>query len=306
MDEMMASQSEQLAPQVEQLNEQLQAALQVVDDIVLKNYVQHLHDFEIVPLGLSDEDRAKDISENVRLFKITEMVYEKDEFATYKFASVFNALSTANCAVFIIIDSDGESTDFYMGVRAQDPELTPNFLKDTLKNAMVGQFPGIKTEDYLGDRIQDLLDKKISSMSIVSCVANSRDKEIRENKSFVQGLEKLAFAMQGERYTAVILANATSQTYLDKMRRQYETIYSQLAPFGKRQVSYSTNESQSISDALSEALSQGVSKTTSQERAHPLLKAMAHPTPSQGKAWIAKLSKALLRHQALWDLFWHL
>lgn len=88
---MMASQSEQLAPQVEQLNEQLQAALQVVDDIVLKNYVQHLHDFEIVPLGLSDEDRAKDISENVRLFKITEMVYEKDEFATYKFASVFNA-----------------------------------------------------------------------------------------------------------------------------------------------------------------------------------------------------------------------
>lgn len=263
MDEMMASQSEQLAPQVEQLNEQLQAALQVVDDIVLKNYVQHLHDFEIVPLGLSDEDRAKDISENVRLFKITEMVYEKDEFATYKFASVFNALSTANCAVFIIIDSDGESTDFYMGVRAQDPELTPNFLKDTLKNAMVGQFPGIKTEDYLGDRIQDLLDKKISSMSIVSCVANSRDKEIRENKSFVQGLEKLAFAMQGERYTAVILANATSQTYLDKMRRQYETIYSQLAPFGKRQVSYSTNESQSISDALSEALSQGVSKTTS-------------------------------------------
>lgn len=264
MDELAKkNEMQDLMPQLDQLNAKLQSALQVVNDIVLKNYVQHLHDFEIVPLDLSDEERAKDLSENVRLFKITEMVYEKDEFATYKFSSVFNALSTANCAVFIIIDSNGEKTDFYMGVRAYDSELTPNFLKDTLKNALVGQFPGIKTVDYLDDAMHDLLDKKISNMSIVSCVANSRDKSIRENKSFVQGLEKLAFAMQGERYTAVILANATSQMQLNEMRRQYETIYSQLSPFGKQQVSYSYNESRNMSEALSKALSKGTTTTES-------------------------------------------
>ena len=81
-------------PQFSQLNEQFNAALQVVDDIVLKNYVQHLHDFQIIPLD--EETKSANLSENVRLFKITEMVYEKDEFATYKFASVFNALSTTN------------------------------------------------------------------------------------------------------------------------------------------------------------------------------------------------------------------
>ena len=76
---------------------------------------------------------------------------------------------------------------------------------------MAGQFPGIKTQDYFDEDMHRLLDKKANNISIVSCVANSKDSENRENRSFVQGLEKLVFAMQGERYTAVILANATSQ-----------------------------------------------------------------------------------------------
>ncbi len=248
-------------PQYNLLDKQFHSALQVVDDIVLKNYVQRLREFSIIPLD--EKVKASNLSENVRLFKITEMVYEKDEFATYKFASVFNALSTANCAVFILIDSDGEKTDFYMGIRAADPELTPNTLKDTLKNAMVGQFPGIKTQDYLDEDMHRLLDKKVNNISLVSCVANSKDSENRENSSFLQGLEKLAYAMQGERYTAVILANATTQRQLDEIRHSYEEIYSQLAPFAKSQVSYSVNASENLSRALSMARAKGTSHTES-------------------------------------------
>lgn len=251
-------------PEFGALNRNFQSALQVVDDIVLKNYVQHLHDFKIIPLD--EKMKAENISENVRLFKITEMVYEKDEFAAYKFASVFNALSTADCAVFVIIDSDGEKTDFYMGIRAFDPELTPNTLKDTLKNAMAGQFPGIKTQDYLDEDMRQLLDKKANNISIVSCVANSKDSESRENRSFVQGLEKLVFAMQGERYTAVILANAASQKQLDAIRRGYEQVYTQLAPFARNQVSYSLNASQNWSQAVSTALSRGTAHAETANR----------------------------------------
>lgn len=251
-------------PEFEELNQNFQSALQVVDDIVLKNYVQHLHDFKIVPLD--ESVKATNLSENVRLFKITEMVYEKDEFAAYKFASVFNALSTTDCAVFVIIDSNGEKTDFYMGIRAFDPDLTPNTLKDTLKNAMAGQFPGIKTQDYFDEDMHRLLDKKANNISIISCVANSKDSENRENRSFVQGLEKLVFAMQGERYTAVILANATSQRQLDEIRKGYEQVYTQLVPFAKSQVNYSLNASQNWSQAVSTALSRGTSHTVSANR----------------------------------------
>ena len=77
-------------PQQGELIENFGNALQVVDDVVLKNYISKLQNMEIVPL--TDAEIADNISDNVRFFKITEMVYEKDEYSTYKFASVFNAL----------------------------------------------------------------------------------------------------------------------------------------------------------------------------------------------------------------------
>ena len=123
-----------------------QAALQVVDDVVLKNYIGNLTKMPVVPL--SKDILENNIKNNVLFFKITEMVYEKEEFATYKFASVFNSLATTESAVFVIIDSDGIKTDFYMGVRSLDSERTTSSLRDTVENAMKGQFPGIKTTDY--------------------------------------------------------------------------------------------------------------------------------------------------------------
>lgn len=255
-DYMVACEGRATVPQYDALNTQFQAALQIVDDIVLKNYISQLHYFEIVPLD--ERIKLENLSENVRLFKISEMVYEKDEFSTYKFASVFNALSTSNCAVFIIVDSNGEKTDFYMGIRSLNSELSTVTLKDTLKKAMVGQFPGIKTEEYLDEDMHRLLDIKASNISIVSCVANSKDENNRDNKAFIQGLEKLALAMQGEKYTAIIIANGTQQSQLAEVRGQYENIYSQLSPFLSSQVSYGTNSSVTASTSLSKGSSQAV------------------------------------------------
>ena len=112
-------------PKYNNLDIQFKEALQVVDDIVLKNYITKLRELDIVPL--SKEELFTNIRENVRFFKINEMVYEKDEYSTHKFSSVFNALSTMNCAVFIIIDSNGEKTDFYMGIRSLDSDRTTNW-----------------------------------------------------------------------------------------------------------------------------------------------------------------------------------
>lgn len=254
--------SGELVPEYEKLNERFQNALQVVDDIVLKNYISRLHDFQIVPLD--EQAKERNLSENVRLFRITEMVYEKDENSLYKFASVFNALSTANCAVFIIVDSNGEKTDFYMGIRSMDSDRTTNSLKDTLQNAMVGQFPGIKTQDYLDEDMKGLLGKvKADNISIVSCVANTKETYNYEDSSFIQGLEKLALAMQGERYTGIILANGTTQNQLEAIRKGYEEIYTQLSPFARSQISYASNYSVSLSQALSKGMSVGKSYSES-------------------------------------------
>lgn len=244
-------------PALADLEVQLVQSSKLVEDIILKKYLHKLTDLEIIPL---DADLKK-ISD-IRLFRITEMVYQKDEYSTYKFASVFNSVQNLNCGVFIIADSNGEKTDFYMGVRSLDDKRTTKSLKDTLRNALIGQFPGVKSIDLLDPQAESFLAEIPSkNISSVSCVANNKDEDFKDNETFIQGLEKLALAMQGQKYTAIVLAKSTPPEQLDEIRRAYETIYTQLSPFANMQLSYSTNTALSISDALSHGTTTGTSYT---------------------------------------------
>lgn len=225
----------------------------LIDDIVLKKYLYDLTDLELVPL----DDSLKKIRD-IRLFRITEMVYQKNEYSTYKFASVFSSVQNLNCGVFIIADSDGKKTDFYMGVRSLDNLRTTKSLKDTLKNALSGQFPGVKTADLLDPEAEEFLNGILGkNIASVSCVAGNKDEDFNNNEVFLQGLEKFALAMQGQKYTAVVLARNVSPGQLAEVRHAYELIYTQMSPFANIQLSYGTNMALSISEALSHGTSTG-------------------------------------------------
>ena len=102
----------------------------------------------------------------------------------------------------------------------------------------------------------DIPAKNISS---VSCVANNKDEDFKDNETFIQGLEKLALSRQGQKYTAIVWAKSTPPEQLDEIRRAYETSYTQLSPFANMQLSYGTNTALSISDALSNGTTTGTS-----------------------------------------------
>lgn len=245
-------------PKQKSIQENFNNAIKIVDDVLLKNYLTKLEDLEVVPFSSENEN----LFDTIRFFKITEMIYEKDEYSIYKFASVYNSLLSMKCSIFIIIDSDGEKTDFYMGVKSLNSSFTINSLRDTLKNALNGQFPGIKTENYTNDKMQNVLDKiKINNISAVSCVANDKIDE-KNNVSFVQGLEKLALSMQNQKYTGIIIANGVEQGQLAEIRKNYEDIYTQLVPFSKSQVNYSVNESINVANAFTTGKSESKSYTT--------------------------------------------
>lgn len=246
-------------PSMEQLKYKFIESSKLVENIVLKKYLHNLDELEVIAMP----EELRQISD-IRLFKITEMVYQKDEYSTYKFASVFSAVQNLNCGIFIIADSNGEKTEFYMGVRSLDDKRTTKSLKDTLKNALIGQFPGVKTADLLDkDAIRFLSDIPCDNISAVSCIANNKDDDFKDNETFIQGLEKLALAMQGRIYTAVILAKSMSNEQLEEIRHSYETIYTQLSPFANMQISYGKNTALSISDALSHGITVGTSYSKS-------------------------------------------
>ncbi len=249
-------------PKMSEITAGYQSALQVVDDIVLKNYIADLESMQIVPLKKSVIEN--NLRDNVLFFKITEMVYEKDEFSPYKFASVFNALAISDSSVFVIIDSDGMRTDFYMGIRSMDEYRTTSSLRNTVENALKGQFPGTKTQDCTIEEMEQVLANVGSkSVSAVSCVANNRVHEAVNNQNFVQGLEKLVLAMQGEKYTGIILANGTTPAQLNAIRHGYEQIYTQLSPFASTQTNYATNLSSNFSTSQTQGYSESDTHTTS-------------------------------------------
>lgn len=248
-------------------------ALNLVDDVVLKSYLKRLDSMDIASMP-----EAEGVDYSIVLFKINRMVYEEDEFATDKFISAISSMSFADCSVFLVIDGYRDKTDFYLGVKNNDPKRTTASVADTFKSSLVGQFPGIDIEDCSivekgkKSSLQEQVLRRISNASSLSSyvgIPAFKDEDGKyDNKNYVQGTEKLAQAMQGKRYTAIILASNLTTDVVTEIRNGYETIYSQLSPMSTQQLAYSTNESLANAINRSKGVTQGKTKTQTIGESH--------------------------------------
>lgn len=248
-------------------------ALNLVDDVVLKSYLKRLDSMDIASMP-----ETEGVDSSIVLFKINRMVYEEDEFATDKFISAISSMSFADCSVFLVIDGYRDKTDFYLGVKNNDPKRTTASVADTFKSSLVGQFPGIDIDDCSivekgkKSSLQEQVLRRISNASSLSSyvgIPAFKDEDGKyDNKNYVQGTEKLAQAMQGKRYTAIILASNLTTDVVTEIRNGYETIYSQLSPMSTQQLAYSTNESLANAINRSKGVTQGKTKTQTIGESH--------------------------------------
>lgn len=232
--------------------------LEIIDEYVRKKYLTRLSDMQIMPIG-EMTSLEEDLIDNVRLYHITEMVYQKDESVMDKFTMVFNTLATYNASVFFLIDSDGKQANYYLGVRNNEAndslkKRSTVTLGDTLKQTLIGHFPGVKIENEDRKKIAELSEKikGLNNVASVSVVGSSRrEKEQPQNES-TQGMEKLCLAMSGRPYTAVIIADNKNAWDAQQMRKQYQELYTALSPFQKVQISDSRAETESKSQSFVE------------------------------------------------------
>lgn len=231
--------------------------LEIIGEGLRKKYLSRLTEMQIAPVGklLPLEE---DLIDNVRMYHITEMVYGKGESVTDKFTTVFNTLSTYNATVFIVLDSDGKKSSFYIGVRNNETDPAKKrstvTLGDTLKNALIGHFPGVKISNVDRKRIALLSNmiRRQQNMASVSVVGNTKSNKEQQNEQFVQGLEKLALAMQGRQYIALIVAENQPPQAVQIMRKEYQDLYTKLSPLQKIQTSDSRSDSTSRSKSFAE------------------------------------------------------
>lgn len=243
-----------IVPKYKEMESSFQKTLEIIDDAILKNYITNL--YQLVPE--QNQEKISEIVQNVRMYRVTKMVYEKNEFSLHKFTSVFNSLSHISTSVFLMIDSNGLETELYIGIKSDDKRRTASSTGKLLFNILKGQFPGIELQNKFGNEIEDLLNKPRGEfVSTVTSIGNLVDEQNRSNEEFVQGLEKLIKTMEGQKYRAVILAENKSNEDLKKLRTGYEEIYNSLSPFSKMQINFSENKGTNYSNSSSIGISTG-------------------------------------------------
>ena len=234
-----------------ELQMSLRDRVEIIDDAIRKKYLSRLSSVAVAtpPKMPSLED---DLINNIRMFSITEIVYQKREPISDKLATVFNTLSTYPNSVFLLIDSDGGRSTLYLGVRNAYIDDHPDkqstvTLGDTLRQTLVGHFPGIKVQGVDRGQISRLSSRigALDNVASVSIVGNSKSDEAKSNESFVQGMEKLLLAMNDRPFVGLVIANSKSPEEVQKMRRDYQDLYTKLSPFQKVQLSNGTSESKS-------------------------------------------------------------
>lgn len=214
--------------------------LEIIEEYLRKSYLGRLNEMQVAPMNspLKLED---DLIDNIRLYHIDEMVYKKGEPVTDKFTTVFNTLSTFNASVFIVLDSDGIKTHFYVGVRNNETNAALKrstvTLGDTLKNTLIGHFPGVKIHNRDRRAISHLSEKiaRQQNVASVSIVGSSKSDKEQNNEEFVQGIEKLVLAMQGRQYIGIIIAENQPRLQMHQRRNDFQSLYTKLSALQKIQ-----------------------------------------------------------------------
>ena len=132
------------------MQKNLYDCLTLVDNEVMKEYLPVLQRCEVVPV---DEDELRQLDQ-IQFFRINELVYQENEFSVDKLATVFNTLSNKPCTLVLMIRSNGQTNNFYLGVRSRDGKrYSTGTMRGMLEQSLLGLFPGSLTGDYYSEQL---------------------------------------------------------------------------------------------------------------------------------------------------------
>lgn len=249
----------------------------LADSILMKKYLSDMVNYEVVPVQASLQDFP--VINTVRFFHLSRIVYDKEENNQEKLLNVYQALYTCSGSVILLLKSDQNKVDFYIGTKAESREQVVT-CQDILQKAVKGNFPGTEMERLRDTDTMDMVSsvfdckeaKMKKSIAAVTSIAGFREGHTMKSGDFVQGLEKLLETTRGEEYSLLVLAHPVSPTQLAIVRSGYESLYSQLLPFAATDVTYGENESgaftKSVTKGLSTGITDSIAYTTSYSHAH--------------------------------------
>lgn len=270
-DELEVLEKQQLSAQ-RSLND-LTDQLTLADHLVYKKYLTELQNYGMVELSQKMLE-VQDPTQCIRMFQLKKLTLKKGEDMFQKLSTVYYSSMAQGCSLAVMIDvpEGNAGANIYLGVREDPLKQSMKSRKleissKALQKVLLSNFPGSDIKGISQKDEKELLDEAFGeaqeAVASVSCVAALRDKSKTEDKAFVQGIERFMDAMEGEKYTALFLAEPVSNETQAAIRSGYENLYSTLSPFRKSTWSYTENQSTAVMESLCNGTSHTISDTVS-------------------------------------------
>lgn len=270
-DELEVLEKQQLSAQ-RSLND-LTDQLTLADHLVYKKYLTELQNYGMVELSQKMLE-VQDPTQCIRMFQLKKLTLKKGEDMFQKLSTVYYSSMAQGCSLAVMIDvpEGNAGANIYLGVREDPLKQSMKSRKleissKALQKVLLSNFPGSDIKGISPEAGKKLLEEAFGeaqeAVASVSCVAALRDKSKTEDKAFVQGIERFMDAMEGEKYTALFLAEPVSNETQAAIRSGYENLYSTLSPFRKSTWSYTENQSTAVMESLCSGTSHTISDTSS-------------------------------------------
>lgn len=251
------------------LSTELNNSLDNAVEIITKNYLSRLEDYEIVIP--SEEDVDINIAECGKFYRLSKLVVSREENFLDKLTTVVNVASSIDCTLATIIKSDGLTVDYCFGIISKNSRGMKEAKKrrrqadaDAFRGALEGNLTGSSLEEIGEDEIsrfrEEVLDREGNCYSAVSGIVALRNEKDKKMDGYVQGIENLLDSLKGQIYTIVMLADPVDTEKLQVVRQGYELLHTQLSTFAHSSVTIDENDTWSLSRAQTEGISEGISK----------------------------------------------
>lgn len=252
-------------------NNKLNKAIDDAASVITKNYLSELEDYEIVNPSINELD-IKD-SKCEKFYKLSKLVYNKEENFLNKLTTIVNVVSSIGCTLSVIIKSDGMIVDYYFGI------ISKKFRTQTKtdinrRNANNTAFQGVIEGNLIGSDLQKISNEEfkvlsetiygnVNSVASISGIVGLRDEDDNNVESYVQGIENLVDSLRGQKYTIMLIADPINSQEMNIIKQGYEELYTNLALLSKNTITYNEGENTSLNLTVTKGLTKGTSKSTS-------------------------------------------
>ena len=250
-----------------EMDKTLARSIDNASDIITKSYLDRLEKYDIIPP--STEDLDIDPKEIGAFYKLTKLVWNRDENFLDKLTTIVDVVYSIRSSLVTMITSDGASIDYYIGILSKEfrrPSDKERRKADSraFSGALSGNMIGSEIKKISGEEFEEIQDKAFGkggerSIAAVSGIVAPRNEDAPSVESYVQGIENLVDSLRGMKYTILMIADPISTDEAGLIKQGYEMLHTQLSTFKSSSMTMTESDALSLSRARTEGISKGIS-----------------------------------------------